>query len=233
MRPILSAALVAACFAVTLGVSSALAEDMRRLTVTGEGRASAVPDMATITLGVQREARTAGAAMSAASEAASAVLATLEGAGIESRDIQTTRLGLDPRYARPTDNAPPKITGYIASNDLIVRVRDLTDLGGLLDAVISDGANSFRGISFGVSDPTDLAAEARRDAVRDAAARAETLAGAAGVSLGPLQSLTEGGGGGGPAPIMRGAMMAEAAVPLAEGEIDITARVTLVYEIID
>ena len=206
---------------------------MRRLTVTGEGRASAVPDMATITLGVQREARTAGAAMSAASEAASAVLATLEGAGIESRDIQTTRLGLDPRYARPTDNAPPKITGYIASNGLIVRVRDLTDLGGLLDAVISDGANSFRGISFGVSDPTDLAAEARRDAVRDAAARAETLAGAAGVSLGPLQSLTEGGGDGGPAPIMRGAMMAEAAVPLAEGEIDITARVTLVYEIID
>ena len=84
-----------------------------------------------------------------------------------------------------------------------------------------------------MSDPTDLAAEARRDAVRDAAARAETLAGAAGVSLGPLQSLTEGGGDGGPAPIMRGAMMAEAAVPLAEGEIDITARVTLVYEIID
>ena len=215
-----------------LAASPVLSEDaLRTLTVTGEGRASGAPDMATVNLGVQREARQARAAMAAASEAAGAVLATLGDAGIESRDIQTTRVGLDPVYARQSDNAPPRITGYVASNDLVVRVRDLSSLGAVLDAVVSDGANTFRGIRFGISDPTVLAAEARTAAVGDAIARAETLAAAAGLSLGDIHSLSEGGGGAIPQPMMRAAVMAESAVPVAQGEVDITARVTIVYAI--
>ena len=209
------------------------AEDLRLLTVTGEGRVSSAPDMATVNLGVQRDARDAGAAMAAASDAAAAVLATLEEAGIEARDIQTTRIGLDPRYARQADNSPPRITGYIASNDLSVHVRDLAVLGSVLDAVVAEGANSFRGLSFGVSDSTALSDAAREAAVKDAAARAQTLAEAAGITLGPIQSMAEGGGAVVPQPMMRGAMMAEAAVPVAQGEIDVTARVTIVYAIAD
>ena len=225
--------LISLCLVIGLWASAAAAEDLRTLTVAGEGRASAAPDMATVNLGVRREARTAGVAMAAASEAAAAVLATLEKAGIEARDIQTTRVGLDPRYARQTDNAPPKITGYVASNDLSVRVRDLADLGALLDAVVSDGANNFRGLSFGIADPSAQMDEARRAAVRDAVARAETLADEAGLTLGPIQSLTEGGGVARPEPRMAAAMMAESAVPVAAGEIDVTARITLVYRLID
>ena len=227
LNKLMFAVISAALFAV----SPAQAEDARYLTVTGEGRATSAPDMATVNLGVQREARNAGAAMAAASDAATGVLATLEAAGIEGRDIQTTRIGLDPRYARQTDNSPPRITGYIASNDLVVRVRDLSVLGEVLDGVVSEGANSFRGISFGVSDPSEMADDARQDAVRDAMERAETLAGAAGLTLGEIQTLSEGGGPGVPQPVMRGAMMAEAAVPIAQGEIEVNARVTIVYAI--
>lgn len=225
--------LFTALAALVLSVSHAASQDMRYVTVTGEGRVSTTPDMATVNLGVQRDARDAGAAMAAASEAAGAVLATLESAGIEARDIQTTRIGLDPRYARQTDNSPPRITGYIASNDVSVRVRDLDILGTVLDAVVSEGANSFRGLSFGVDDSTELAHAARRAAVQDAAARAETLAEAAGITLGPIQSMSEGGGAVMPQPLMRGAMLAEAAVPVAQGEIDVTARVTIVFAIAD
>lgn len=226
---ILLSAVAAAMFLVSAGA----AEEGRFLTVTGEGRVASAPDMATINLGVQRDARDAGAAMAAASEAAAGVLATLEAAGIEGKDIQTTRIGLDPRYARQNDNAPPRITGYVASNDLVVRVRDLTVLGSVLDAVVSEGANSFRGISFGMSDPSALASEARTAAVWDAAARAETLATAAGLTLGGIHTLSEAGSGQVPQPMMRSAMMAEAAVPVAAGEVEVTARVTVVYRIAD
>lgn len=225
--------LFSASLAFVLIAFAANADALRVLTVTGEGRVSSAPDMATVNLGVQREARDAGAAMAAASEAAAAVLETLEAAGIEARDIQTTRIGLDPRYARQTDNSPPRITGYVASNDLSVRVRDLGALGGVLDAVVAQGANAFRGLSFGVQDSTDLGRAAREAAVSDAVARAETLAGAAGVTLGPIQSMAEAGGAFVPQPMMRGAMMAEAAVPVAQGEIDVTAQVTIVFAIAD
>ena len=225
--------LSAAIFGLIFSALAAHADGLRVLTVTGEGRVSSAPDMATVNLGVQRDARDAGAAMAAASEAAAAVLETLGAAGIEARDIQTTRIGLDPRYARQTDNSPPRITGYIASNDLSVRVRNLETLGAVLDAVVAEGANSFRGLSFGVDDSTALSKAAREAAVRDATARAETLSEAAGVTLGPIQSISESGGSIAPQPMMRGAMMAESAVPVAEGEIDVMARVTIVYAIAD
>ena len=222
-------------FSLVMAVSSPVfaADDLRYLTVSGEGSVASAPDMATVHLGVQRDARDAGAAMAATSEAAASILTSLEAAGVATSDIQTTRIGLDPRYARQNDNNPPRITGYVASNDLVVRVRDLDALGGILDKLVSDGANSFRGISFGVSDTSDLTEEARIAAVKDAMQRAETLASAAGVTLGAIQSMSEGGGGAVPQPMMRSAMVAEAAVPVAQGEIEVRSRVTVVFEISD
>ena len=205
----------------------------RQIAVTGEGRVAVAPDMATVSFGVRREARAAGQAMTAASEAAAAVLATLADAGIASSDIQTTRIGLDPRYQHSNDGSPPRITGYIASNDLSVRVRDLDGLGAVLDRVVTDGANSFTGIAFGLADSGSREAEARAMAVRDARARAETLAEAAGVALGPVRTITEAGGVSASQPMLRGAMMEAAAVPVAEGEIDVTVRVNVVFAIAD
>ncbi|MDU8943080.1 SIMPL domain-containing protein [Ovoidimarina sediminis] len=210
-------------------------EAERRLTVTGEGRIEAVPDMATISLGVTAEARTAGEAIRANSRAMDAVLERLRAAGIEDRDLQTSNFSVHPRWERAnSSNAAPRIAGFVAQNMLTVRVRDLSVLGETLDAVAQDGANSFSGLSFGLQDPEPVRDQARVAAVAEARRKAALLAEAAGVTLGPLLSIDEADGGGRP-PIMM--EMAEArmssadAVPVAAGELSMTARIRLVYAI--
>lgn len=220
---------------MVMGPGMGWAQDpVRQIIVQGEGRVSAVPDMAVVNLGVQREAREASAAMQAASEAMSQVLARLAEVGVASEDIQTTRIGLDPRWQHSDNGAPPRVTGYVATNDLSVRVRDLDDLGQLLDAIVSDGANTMNGLSFSVSDTQELEAEARKEAVQDARRRAETLADAAGANLGEVISLSEEvSGGGGPQPMMEMAMSDRSSVPMAAGEVDITVSVRVVYTLSD
>ncbi len=219
-------------FVLAFGTSAGFAEERaREIVVTGEGIASAAPDMATIRIGVAREARLAGDALRMTSEAMTAVLALLKNAGIEGRDVQTTNVSLNPRYQRTNDGRPPRVVGYIASNDLMVRVRDLGELGGVLDAVVSEGANAMNGIFFAVADPAPLETEARRAAVADARAKANVLADAAEVSLGPVMSVLEGRAAPAPGPVMRSMAMEESAVPIAGGEIDIRSQVTIIFSI--
>ena len=206
-------------------------EPARRITVTGTGEVEAVPDMATITLGVTQEATEAQAAMRATSEAVTGVLARLGALGIAPRDLQTRELSLNPVWSeRPASGGKRRqITGFVAANTVVVRVRDLAALGGILDAVLAEGANDFDGLRFGLQEPEPLAEEARRRAVADAMARAKLLAGAAGVGLGPVQSIDEHGGG---MPKAEMAMrMSAASVPVAAGEVSVSASVTMVFAI--
>lgn len=202
-----------------------------RITVTGEGRVEARPDMAVISLGVTSEGKTAAGAMTGNSAQLAKVLENLKAAGIAERDLQTSGLTLNPNWDHRSDGGPV-IQGYVASNQLTVRVRDLASLGGVLDAAIKDGANTLNGVGFGVTDQAPLLDEARKRAVADARHKADLLSVAAGVVLGPVVSIVEGGSGGGPAPQFRRAeaMMADA-VPVAEGEISVSASVTLVWEL--
>ncbi len=209
---------------------SALAETSpRQIVVSGTGVVSAEPDMAEIYLGVSREGRTATAAMDATNDAAANVLQTVRQAGIDDRDVQTSSINLSPVWDQ-SNARPRQIRGYVASNNLTVRVRDLDALGGLLDAVVGEGANNLNGLSFRIADTTELEAEARAAAVRAAKTKAETLAAAAEVTLGPLLRIGEGIGTVDPGPIMRGAMM-EASAPIATGEVDVRVSVTITYGI--
>jgi uncharacterized protein YggE len=221
-----------AALVLILGVTSVLAEPQGQITVTGEGRAFAVPDMAVITMGASAEADTAKAAMDQTSEVTSAILDQLSKAGVIARDVQTSDLNVSPFWSnRNNSDTRPTIAGYRASNRVTVRVRELDGLGGILDAVLTDGANELNGLQFMVSDPEPLMNEARVKAVADARARAELFAQAAGVELGALISLSESGARV-PRPEMIGmARMADESVPLAQGETEIRASVTLVYQI--
>ena len=127
--------LIAAILAATFLAGAASADEGPRITVTGEGRIEAAPDMATISLGVAAEAASARAAMDQASSAAAALLARLEEAGIAARDVQTSGLTLSPvwDYGNSGEN---RITGYAASNTVTVRVRALDSLGGVLDQAL-------------------------------------------------------------------------------------------------
>ncbi|MGP3695975.1 SIMPL domain-containing protein [Rhodobacter sp. NSM] len=209
---------------------AALAETPR-LTVTGEGTVAGRPDMATITLGVTSQGATAAEAMSANGENLARVLERLKTAGIEDRDLQTSGLSLNPNWTQNPDGAAPQIDGYVASNMLTVRVRTLDRLGAVLDQAVQDGANTLHGVGFGLSDPEPAMDEARKRAVAKAQARARLLTEAAGVTLGPIMEIREGGDAGQPPmPMYREAAMA-APVPVAEGEIETAAQVTLVYEL--
>lgn len=206
-------------------------KSLRQIVVTGAGVVSVTPDMAVIQLGVTREARTASEAMAGTNDAAARVLAQIEAAGIEARDVQTASINLSLVWDH-SNSRPPQVRGYVASNNLTVRVRDLAGLGGLLDALIADGVNTLNGLSFSIAETGLLELEARGKAVRDARAKAETLAEAANVALGQVLQISEGGGQIAPAPMMRGATM-EAAVPMAAGEVDVRVSVTVVFGIGD
>lgn len=209
----------------------ALAEGQGQITVTGEGAVDGVPDMAILSLGVTTQGQTAAEAMAENSAALAKVLEKLKASGIEDRDLQTSNLSLNPNWSNYDSSSGQKITGYTASNLLTVRVRALPALGGVIDAAISDGANALNGLSFALSQPRPALDAARKAAVADARAKAELLAAAAGASLGPILSITEGGGAPVPGPMFRAEAMMSDAAPIAAGEISTTAVVTIIYQI--
>ncbi|WP_017998144.1 SIMPL domain-containing protein [Paracoccus sp. N5] len=201
---------------------------MAKLTVTGEGQSAAQPDMATISLGVSSRAATAAEAMAQTAEQQGKVIEALKAEGIEARDIQTSGLNLSP-VIDYQDGQAPKLTGYAAQNMVTLRVRDIAALGGVLDKLVASGANEISGISFSREDMTEALDQARADAIADARHRAEVMAEAAGMKLGPLISLSEAQAGGGPRPMMMAAAAKQADTPVEAGELAVTAHVTAVF----
>ena len=226
MRLLLSCALAAAL----LLPAAALAEANGTLTVTGAATVTAAPDQATLSLGVTTTGATAAEAMAANNDAASAVIARLIAAKVADRDMQTTGLSLNPNWVMNASGTAQDIQGYIASSSLTVRIADLDMAGPILDAAIADGANTLNGLSFGLADRRPVEDEARKAAVADALARAQVLAMAAGETPGPIVSITEGGGGQQTMP-MRYKAAADSAVPLAVGEVGVSAEVTIVWQL--
>ena len=197
------------------------------LQITGEGRMTAAPDMAVISLRVSREGATAAGVTAEMAAAARAVLAALETQGVAERDVQTSALQLNPRWTRPADGQAPRIVGYEAATGFEVRIRDLDRFGAVLDAVISDGANGFQGVRFALTDPRPMQDGARVAAFDDAMAKARLYAEASGMMVGDIRSIREGTAG--PRPMAEGlSMRAMAAdVPVAAGELDVVMHVSL------
>jgi uncharacterized protein YggE len=214
-----------------LPLAPALAETGSMLTVTGTGSVETTPDLATVSLGLTTNGATAGAAMSANTDALTAVIARLKATGIEDRDIQTSNLSLNPNWVMNASGTASEIQGYVATNMVTVRIRDLDQTGAVLDAAIADGANSLNGLTFGLQDPRPHQDAARRAAVADAVAIATLLSQAAGTKLGPILSIQEGAAFEPmPGPMYR--TMADAAPVLVEaGSLDVSASVTLVFAI--
>lgn len=205
------------------------------IVVQGYGSVEQAPDMATITLGSQFAAKSAEQALEQVNESTASVLETLTELGLEARDIQTSGLYLNPVWDDSyTQHGSRRIRGYSAGNTVHIRVRDLEMLGGLLDQVVRDGANTFNGLNFGLQDASDAQNEARRRAVADARAKAELYAEAAGVALGAIVELKDGVTSS-PQPVFmeRAALAMSDAVPIAEGEVSTSARVTITFDIAD
>lgn len=205
------------------------------LTVSGEGEAKAKPDQATLSAGVTTDGKTAADALGENSRAMTSVFATLKRLGIPDKSIQTSGINVTPQYPDYNSKQPHRVIGYQVSNSVTVTVDDLDRLGPAIDALVSSGANNLGEVSFSIRDPKPLMAAAREDAVKDAIAKAETLSRAAGVTLGPIVSISEGSYAAVQRPMYRMAIMANAPAapppPVAAGENSLSTTVSVTWEI--
>ncbi len=226
--------------ALGLTQSYAFAEEAKPATisVSATGTMAVVPDMATVRLGVVREAKTARQALDANSQAMTAVLASMKDAGVEDKDLQTSSFNIQPRYIYPRpqksgEQKQPTIVGYMVSNALTIRVRDLSRLGTILDEAVTLGVNSDGNISFASSTPEVVLEQARKKAVTQAVAKAKTLTEAANVGLGRILSINENGARAPrPRALQRTAAFKEdAAVPIASGESSYSITVNMTWEL--
>lgn len=197
------------------------------VTVSGAGTVTASPDMAEITTGVVTQAPTAAQALTTNSQAMERLLQALGGLGVASRDIQTTSISVSPQRRPPKDGPPPEIVGYEVTNQVRVKVRELGRLGRVLDQQVGQGANLVYGIHFGLQEPAPLLDEARKRAMADARRKAELYAAAASLKVGRVVAVQEAGAAP-PRPEMARVMMS-AAVPVAPGEQEIQASVTVTF----
>lgn len=201
----------------------------RIVTVTGEATVGVAPDAAIIRIGVSSQEKTAREAGEANAKQMTSVLAAIKASGIAERDIQTSRLSLQPQYD-PNKGGTARLTGFQANNQVTVRIRDIDTLPSVLDRAIAAGANEMSGIEFVVSEQSKLLDQARDDAIADARRKAELYARAAGAKLGQVVSISEEGVTP-PQPRPMQAVRA-GAVPVAPGEQTLRAIVSVSYELI-
>jgi uncharacterized protein YggE len=197
------------------------------VTVTGEATIAVAPDSAMIRIGVSSQDKTAREASDANARQMTAVLAAIKSNNIADRDIQTSRLSLQPQYD-PNKSGTARLTGFQATNQVTVRIRDIGNLAAVLDSAISAGANEMSGIEFIVSEQSKLLDRARDDAIADAHRKAELYAKAAGSKLGHVVAISEEGSAPPPRPMQA---LRAGAVPISPGEQTLRAAVTVSYEL--
>ena len=240
MAILLAAALLAACSALPQSTSSGgVSSDVlpvvqHTISVSGRGTVSLVPDIVSLSIGVQTEGAVAADAVAANTARSEQVIEALGEFGVDSRDISTTNFSVFPIQNRGP-NGEVINTTFRVQNTVNVTVRDLDNLGGILDAVVTAGANTISGIRFEANDISRRLAhdEALTDALVDARRQADLLADAAGVRvvdvlsisvstfgepLALVQTRALGGFGGGD-------------VPISPGELDLTVEIFVVFEI--
>lgn len=232
----IKSSMVAFGFFALMQAPALAADFVPQFSVSGTGTVAQAPDLATITLGVEFDEPTAGAALARMREGSAAVFASLARFEIAPRDLQTSQLQVQPRWERykirSSGAEGQKISSYLASNLLTVRVRDLSQLGEILDAVADGGANRFHDLSFGFAEPGPLMDQARQAAMKDALRKAQIMAEATGVKLGRVLTMNENSNQRQPQ-MMHADSMSREAMPVASGEVSLSAHFTITYELIN
>jgi uncharacterized protein YggE len=161
------------------------------VTVSGTGKVSYAPDIGYVSVGISSDGATATEAWQKNSAIVKKVFEGLKALGLDPKDYHTSGLNLTPRYVTPNDKEPV-LVGYTASYDLNVTVRNLAEIGKVLDRLVENGANRRMSIGMGCADPEKLLDQARQQAVLEARKKAQIYVTAAGGSLGPVVEITDG-----------------------------------------
>jgi uncharacterized protein len=227
---------------LAVGAQQPDGDDPRTVTVNAMASVEREPDRAVLMLAVESQAQSAQQAAQTNAELMTRVLGAVRDAGIPDRQIRTVNYDLQPVYAqhdprepRPMEPQEPRIVGYRAINMVRVEVDGVSRVGGVIDAALAAGANRVDGIHFALQDQDAAFAEALRAAVAKARSQAEAVAQAAGQQLGqPLNIQVGGGMPMPPMPMYRGVAMdmQAASTPVQGGVLDVSASVTIVYELV-
>lgn len=215
---------------------------MTSIMVRGEGEVMARPDVGAFSFSVTAEAKDAASAQTQSAEKTNAILAYLEEAGVEEKDVKTSGYSLNPKYRYETQVCPvnmycppsdPVIDGYTVTQTVEVKVRDLDKAGDLISGTGERGATNISGLSFTVDDESNLKAEAREAAIADAKEKAQVLADELGVRLVRIMSYYEEegypmpyGGYGGDAMMARSEAAVAPSFPTGENETKTTVSIT-------
>ncbi len=204
--------------------------NMSKLIVQGEGKTSASPDKATIVLGVQTRNASATDAAAENARLMNKTINALQAAGIAENEIQTSgySLGTEPQDTPVTSKEMQQAPQFLSSNTITVNLNNTSDVGRVLDAAVTAGSNSIQEVAFDIKDPKPQKDQALTLAIEDAQRKAAIAAQAAGMKLGRVLEISEGYGYVGAA--SRSAAF-DAATPIMPGKMEITASVTLTYEI--
>lgn len=228
-----AAALLTGCNSGGPTYITASSAQQATLDVSATGEVNVTPDRAIVSAGVVQQGKTAREAMINNATLMTAVFDELEAAGIPKSDITTSQLSLQPQYDYQ-DRRRPTIEGYEVRNTVTVKSDDIEQIGPMLDALVRAGVNNINQVQFTVKDTKAAMETARAEAIRDAKAKAEAMADAAGVNLGALISLRESGGNNSPRPMMMRAArleISEAVTPISAGEQSLRVTVNLTYGI--
>lgn len=220
------------------------------ISVSADGKVTATPDLATMSIGVQTMGATAQAVKDQNNTKVNAVIAFVKGLGVAAGDITTSNINVYPQQSYPVMMAPspgvvidntPKITGYTGNQTVTIKIhgvdKDTSVIGKIEDGAVNAGANEVDGVNFSFSNPDSLQQQAQEAAIANAKVKAEALAKAAGLTLGKVVSVSETNSNfPGPMPYaLASPMSAGAAKSVApdiqNGTQDITESMSVTYEV--
>lgn len=205
------------------------------VTVTGEGVVETAPDTATLRISVVTEASAIRTATDSNAQRMREVRDAIVASGVPQSRLRTEQFSIQPFHAASKDGRTPQITGYTVRNTLTVRVKGTQLLGTVIERAGAAGANEVQGPEFSSEETPEVLASARERAVKDARAKAEAYATGLGARLGRVLSVAEGESFRPIRPYateMR-AMAVAAAPPIESGTLDLRARVTVTWEILE
>jgi len=203
--------------------------------VSGQGKVTAVPDIATLSLGIEAQEASVADAQSKATEAMNKVMDALTSNGMAKKDIQTQYFNIQKVTRWDDKNQQEVVIGYRVTNTVTAKIRNIDKAGSIIDAVAAAGGDLTRidNIDFSVEKPEAYYGEARDKAMADAKAKATQMAELAGVTLGKPTYISESAYSQ-PPPIVRMAEMTAAELaetPISPGEMEISLTVQVVYAI--
>jgi uncharacterized protein YggE len=235
MKHRLCIALALALMTPPMAISAETLPNASTMNLSATGSASADPDRALITLGMESTGKTAGEAMQMNSNKMARAFDALAGHGLDMDDLSTSAISLSPRYDNRQNQLPgvvPEIIGYHVSNQLVATIKDVDTVGAVLDSIVGAGINSIRSIQFDVADKTELYDQARRNAALEVGNMARIYTETLGATIIGIVNVSESQSGRQPMYRAETMMMSDGrGVPVAAGDVDVSVTVSVTYSL--